>query len=276
MCRAGRLHVGYTNTMLLVIDAGNTNVTFGVYAGATLRTHWRVRTEAGRTGDEYTALLQTLFAQEGLMFADIDGIALASVVPSVTPDLLRLARHTFHQEPVQVTGRSDLGLQIAYQPPDAVGADRLVDALAAVHRYSAPCIVIDFGTATTFNAIVSGTEGRPVYRGGAICLGIGVSLEALFARAAKIPPIEIAKPPRAIGDNTTHALQSGVLFGYVALVNGMVARFRDEMSAPDCPVVATGGYSGLIAGETECITAVEPLLTLDGLRLAFERHRAAS
>ncbi len=264
--------------MLLVIDAGNTNVTFGVYSGDALRTHWRIRTEAGRTGDEYAALLQNLFAQADIRFGDIDGVALASVVPAVTPDLLRLSRDTFRLEPVQVTGRSDLGLRVAYQPPDAVGADRLVDALAAVHKYGAPCIVIDFGTATTFNAVARSHEaaGLPVYLGGAICLGIGVSLEALFARAAKIPPVEIAKPPRAIGDNTAHALQSGILFGYVALVNGMVARFRDEMGVPDCPVVATGGYSSLIAGETDCITAVEPLLTLDGLRLAFERRRAPS
>jgi type III pantothenate kinase len=260
--------------MLLVIDAGNTNVTFGVYAGEALRTHWRIRTEAGRTGDEYAALLRNLFAQENLAFEQITGIALASVVPAVTPDLIRLARQTFHQEPLLITGSTPLGLHVAYQPPDAVGADRLVDALAAVHKYGAPCIVIDFGTATTFNALAAG-EGMPIYLGGAICLGIGVSLEALFARAAKIPPVEIAKPPHAIGDNTAHALQSGILFGYVALVNGMVARFREEMGVEACPVIATGGYSGLIAGETACITAVEPLLTLDGLRLAYERQAAS-
>lgn len=260
--------------MLLVIDAGNTNVTFGVYDGETLRTHWRIRTEAGRTEDEYAALLRNLFSQDGLNFEQIEGIALASVVPSATPDLLRLARQTFRTEPLQVTSQANLGIRIGYQPPESVGADRLVDAVAAMARYGAPCIVIDFGTATTFNAIAAPTPAQPLptYLGGAICLGIGVSLEALFARAAKIPPVEIAKPPRAIGDNTTHALQSGILFGYVALVNGMVARFREEMKVPDCPVVGTGGYSALIAGETDCITAVEPLLTLDGLRLVYERQ----
>jgi type III pantothenate kinase len=261
--------------MLLVIDAGNTNVTFGVYEGASLLTHWRIRTEAGRTGDEYAALLRNLFSQDGLVFADIDAITLASVVPAATPDLLRLARRAFGIEPLVVTAKTDLGLHVAYQPPDSVGADRLVDAVAAVSKFGAPCIVIDFGTATTFNAIAAPetTEDLPIYLGGAICLGIGVSLEALFARAAKIPPVEIAKPPRAIGDNTTHALQSGILFGYVALVNGMIARFRAEMGVPDCPVIGTGGYSALIAGETDCITAVEPLLTLDGLRLVSERHQ---
>lgn len=270
--------VWYTGTMLLVIDAGNTNVTFGVYEGTTLRTHWRIRTEAGRTGDEYAALLSHLFSKDNLSFGQISDIALASVVPAATPDLLRLARQTFGVEPLQITAQSDLGLRVAYQPPDSVGADRLVDAVAAIDKYGAPCIVIDFGTATTFNAVVApqAPEDRPVYLGGAICLGIGVSLEALFARAAKIPPIEIAKPPCAIGDNTTHALQSGILFGYVGLVNGMVARFRAEMNVADCPVIGTGGYAGLIAGEAGCITATEPLLTLEGLRLVAERRRASA
>lgn len=262
--------------MLLVIDAGNTNVTFGVYEGETLRTHWRIRTVAGRTEDEYASLLQNLFIRDGLTFQQIDGIALASVVPASTPDLLRLARQTFRIEPCQVNANADLGLLVAYQPPDAVGADRLVDAVAAIARYGAPCIVIDFGTATTFNAIAAPTspDSLPTYLGGAICLGIGVSLEALFARAAKIPPIEIAKPPTAIGDNTIHALQSGILFGYVAMVNEMVVRFRAEMKVSNCPVIGTGGYANLIAAETQCITAVEPLLTLDGLRLVYGRHVA--
>ena len=264
--------------MLLVIDAGNTNVTFGLYDGATLRTHWRIRTQPGRTADEYAALLHTLFSQQGLSFADVGGVALASVVPAVTPDLLRLGRKAFGGEPLRVSGRMEreLGLRVAYQPATDVGADRLVDAVAAVHQFGAPCIVIDFGTATTFNAVAAPDDdsGRPVYLGGAICLGIGVSLDALFARAAKIPPVEIATPPRAIGDNTVHALQSGIVFGYVAQVEGMVARFRSEMHAPGCPVVATGGYSALFAHETRCITAVDPLLTLDGLRLVYERHVA--
>ncbi|MDQ2687469.1 MAG: type III pantothenate kinase [Armatimonadota bacterium] len=262
--------------MLLVIDAGNTNVTFGLYEGDALRTHWRIRTQAGRTADEYAALLHTLFSHQSLAFGDVAGVALASVVPAVTPDLLRLGRQAFGGEPLRVSGRTEMGLRIAYQPATDVGADRLVDAVAAVHQFGAPCIVIDFGTATTFNAIAAPDDGteRPVYLGGAICLGIGVSLEALFSRAAKIPPVEIATPPRAIGDNTAHALQSGIVFGYVAQVEGMVARFRAEMGVPDCPVVATGGYSALFAQETRCITAVDPLLTLHGLRLVYERQRA--
>ena len=264
--------------MLLVIDAGNSNVTFGVYDGAALLFRWRIRTEADRTADEYAAFLGSLMAQSGLELGDITGIALASVVPAATPTLRRLARDTFLMEPTEVSPRRNLGLEIAYQPPGGVGADRLVDAVAAVHKYGAPCIVIDFGSATTFNAIAAGASPDlpPVYLGGAICLGIGLSLDALFAKAAKIPRVELAPPPHAIGNNTVHALQSGIVLGTLALVEGLVARFRAEMAAPDCPVIATGGYaSDLLSAESASITHLEPNLTLDGLRLVFERSRPA-
>ncbi len=259
--------------MLLVADAGNSNVTFGLFDGDQLRAQWRIRTEPGRTHDEYAAFLGPLLAREGWTFGTVRGFALASVVPAATPALLRLARQTFSLKPLQVGPQTDLGLHIMYQPPEAVGPDRLVDALAAVHKYGAPCIVIDFGTATTFNAIAAPAApgGLPVYLGGAICLGIGVSLDALFARAAKIPSVEIARPPRAISDNTAQALQSGIVFGTLGQINEMVTRFHVEMNAPDCPVVATGGFAETIAPESDIITATEPLLTLDGLRLAFER-----
>lgn len=260
--------------MLLVIDAGNSNVTFGVYDGAALRAHWRIRTETGRTQDEYAAFLGALFTQSGLVMAQITGVALASVVPGATPALKRLARQAFHVEPFEVTAGSELGLEVVYSPPTDVGTDRLVDAAAAVHKYGAPCIVLDFGSATTFNAVAAPAAlgGLPVYLGGAICLGIGLSLETLFAKAAKIPRVELAPPPRAIGGNTTHALQSGIVLGTLALVDGMVARFRAEMDAPDCPVVATGGYaSDLLAAAGGSITHLEPHLTLDGLRLLFHR-----
>lgn len=262
--------------MLLVIDAGNSNVTFGVYEGERLLAHWRIRTEPGRAADEYTAFLGSLFSLHDFRFEQVTGIALASVVPSATPALRRLAQDTFQTEPLEITSRTDIGLDIAYQPPTDVGADRLVDAAAAVVKYSAPCIVVDFGSATTFNAIAAPDlpGGRPIYLGGAICLGIGLSLDALFAKAAKIPRVELAPPPQAIGDNTTHALQSGIVLGTLSLVEGLVARFRAEMSAPNCPVIATGGYaSGLLAQESASITHLEPHLTLDGLRLVYERSR---
>ncbi len=265
--------------MLLVVDAGNSNVTFGVYDGARLLARWRIRTEAERTSDEYAAFLGALFTQAGLPFEEISGIALASVVPAATPALRRLTRDTFLMEPMEVTPRRDLGLEIAYQPPGGVGADRLVDAVAAVEKYGAPCIVIDFGSATTFNAVAAPPTpgGLPVYLGGAICLGIGLSLDALFAKAAKIPRIEMAAPPHAIGTNTVHALQSGIVLGTLALVDGMVARFRAEMDAPGCPVVATGGFAAdLLATESACITHLDPDLTLDGLRRVYARNRPAS
>ena len=258
----------------MVMDAGNTNVKFAVFEGEALRAQWRLRMDPERTADEYTALLFPLLGQAGLTFGDITGAALACVVPLALPSLLLFSRTAFGCDPLQVNGGADLGLAVAYRPPDAVGADRLADAVAAVHKYGSPCLVVDFGTATTFNAIAAPAApgGLPVYLGGAICLGIGVSLEALYARAAKIPPVGLARPPRAIGDNTAHALQSGIVHGYAALVEGMVARFRAEMDAPHCPVIATGGHASLIAAETACVTAVEPLLTLEGLRLLSERH----
>lgn len=261
--------------MLLVIDVGNSNVTFGVYDGETLRHRWRIGTVAGRTTDEYAAFLGALLTPCGLSFSDITGIALASVVPEATPALRRLCQETFNTVAVEATPERDLGLEIAYLPPGAVGADRLVDAAAAVRKFGAPCIVIDFGSATTFNAVAAGRtpDAPPIYLGGAICLGIGLSLDALFAKTAKIPRVELALPPRAIADNTAHALQSGIVLGTLALVDGMVSRFRAEMDAPDCPVIATGGYaSELMAGQSVSITHLEPNLTLDGLRLLFERN----
>lgn len=260
--------------MLLVIDAGNSNVTFGVYDGPALRAHWRLRTETGRTADEYAAFLGALFAQSGLALAQVTGIALASVVPSATPALKRLAQALFGREALEITAAGDLGLEVAYSPPTDVGTDRLVDAAAAVHKYGAPCIVLDFGSATTFNAVAAPAApgGLPVYLGGAICLGIGLSLETLFAKAAKIPRVELVLPLRAIGNTTAHALQSGIVLGTLALVDGMVARFRTEMDAPDCPVIATGGFANeLLPGAGTSITHLEPNLTLDGLRLLFDR-----
>lgn len=257
--------------MLLAIDAGNSNVTFGVFDGTDLRATWRIRTTAGRTADEYGSLLQNLFAREGITFPDIGDIAIASVVPSATPDLSRLARLVFRREPLIVSPELDLGLTVAYNPPGDVGADRLVDAVAAIKKYGpAPLIIIDFGTATTFNAV----SGQNVYLGGAIWPGIGASWDSLFSNAARLWTVEPLVPEHAIGDSTTHAIQSGMTYALASMVDGMVARFRAEMGVADCPVIATGGQSAdLLSTVKTCITHIDPNLTLEGLRNVYERNR---
>lgn len=259
--------------MLLAIDSGNTHVKFAVFDGENLRATWRIRTQAGRTADEYGSLLQNLFAREGIAFLDVIDIAIASVVPQATPDLARLARIVFRREPLIITPELDLGLTVAYNPPGDVGADRLVDAVAALQKYGpAPLIFIDFGTATTFNAI----NADNVYLGGAIWPGVAASWETLFSTAARLWSVEPVAPERVIGDSTTHALQSGMTFALASMVDGMVARFREEMGIGDCPVVATGGQAAdLLASVKTCITHVDPILTLEGLRFVYERNRPA-
>ncbi|HEY3330553.1 MAG TPA: type III pantothenate kinase [Capsulimonadaceae bacterium] len=258
--------------MLLAIDAGNTNVTFAVYDGDDLRIHWRISTQNGRTADEYTSLLDTLFSHEKLTFRDIDAVIIASVVPNVTPDLKRLSQKSFRCKPVIVSAALDMGLQVAYHPPGDVGADRLVDAVAALAKYGpAPLIIVDFGTATTFNAIGEGN----VYLGGAIMPGVNLMWDTLFSRAARLHAVSREMPPAAIGGSTNHALQSGMTFGLASMVDGMVGRFRVQLGAPNCPVIATGGQSAdLLAGIPTAVTVVDPLLTLEGLRLVWERNRA--
>jgi type III pantothenate kinase len=259
--------------MLLAIDAGNSNVTFAAYDGENQIAHWRIMTHAGRTADEYTSLLDTLFMHENLKLSDMDGVAIASVVPSVTPDLERLANRTFKCRPLIVGSTTDMGIKIAYNPPSDVGADRLVDAVAAIKKYGpAPLIVIDFGTATTFNAIGAGN----IYLGGALFPGISLAWESLFTHAARLSAVSREVPPSPIGSNTTHALQSGMTFAVASLVDGMVRRFREEMRTDDCPVIATGGQSAeLLASLSTVVTHIDPLLTLDGLMYVWRRWQAA-
>jgi type III pantothenate kinase len=256
--------------MLLALDAGNTNFTFGIFDGEVLRANWRIRTQPGRTADEYASFLQPLFTQSGLKFSDITGFVVASVVPQSNSDIERLGQRHFQSDPLMVSASLDLGVTVAYQPPTDVGADRLVDAAAAIHKYGpAPLIFVDFGTATSFNAIAAGG----VYLGGALCPGVSVAWEAFFARAARLFRVETARPPSAIAGNTIHALQSGMLYGLVAQVDGMVERFRAELKAPTCPVIATGGHvTDLIAAESRTITKVDPLLTLEGLRIVYDKN----
>ncbi len=256
--------------MLLVIDAGNTNTSLGVFAGDELVVHWRLTTARARTADEYGVQARNLLALAGLDFKGIAAIAIASVLPPLNPTLKRMAESYFHLTPLFIDHTTDTGLRILYEPPSDVGADRIVDAVAALHKYGAPCIVVDFGTATTFNAI--NTKGE--YLGGVITPGITISSDALFERTAKLPRVEIKQPRSVIGSSTVEAMQSGLYHGYAALVDGILRKMLPELDGSP-RVVATGGLAPLIATGSELIEEVNETLTLEGLRLVYERTARA-
>jgi type III pantothenate kinase len=251
--------------MLLAIDIGNTNITLGLYQADRLGSRWRLATGHGKTPDEYGALMIGLFRHAEIDPVRICAVAMASVVPPLTGTFVDVCTQYLHCEPMVIDGTSNTGVRILYEDPAQVGADRVVDAAAAFKLYGGPACIVDFGTATTFDAI--SREGD--YLGGAIAPGIGIAADALFQRAAKLPKVDIQRPPAAIGRNTSHSLQSGLLFGYVGLVEGMVARFKEELG-PETRVIATGGLAEIIAKETTAITILAPWLTLDGLRIIYD------
>ena len=253
--------------MLLAIDVGNTNLTIGLYEGDQLTHHWRLATDQARMPDEYGLQLLGLLTNAGRTPTDLTGIALSSVVPPLTGRVIQACREYLKQEPLVVDTGVKTGIRIRYEDPKAVGADRVCDAVAVMQLYGGPACIIDFGTATTFNALTK--EGE--YLGGAITAGINLAAEALYTRAAKLPRIDLQRPPSVIGRNTTHAMQSGLLFGYVSMVEGMVTRFRAELG-PEMKVIATGGLAGLVAQETPVIQVHAPWLTLDGLRMIWEMN----
>lgn len=255
--------------MLLTIDIGNTNITLGIYQGERLHATWRVATVHDRMPDEYGILLLQLLAHRGVAAAAVTGVALASVVPALTAVFREVCRGYLQQEPLVVDAGVKTGVRIRYENPREVGADRVVDCAAVKAKYGGPACVVDFGTATTFDAITA--EGD--YLGGAIAPGIGIAAEALFARAAKLYRVEIAPPARAIGTNTVMALQAGIFFGYIGLVEGLVARFRRELGE-NMKVIATGGLAEKVARETSVIQHVDPWLTLDGLRIIYDMNRS--
>ena len=254
--------------MLLAIDIGNTNITLGLYNGEILGPRWRLATDHERMPDEFGMQFVGFISHAGIKSQEITGICLASVVPPLTGKIVDACRRYLGPDPLVVDAGVKTGVRIRYEDPRAVGADRIVDAAAVKELYSCPACVVDFGTATTFDAISA--EGD--YLGGAIAPGIGIAAEALFHRTAKLPRVELQRPPAAIGRNTVHAMQSGLLFGYVALVEGMVRRFREELGS-EMRVIATGGLAEVVARETDVLEIIAPWLTLDGLRIIWDLNR---
>ncbi len=256
--------------MLLTIDIGNTNITIGLYQGKELGPRWRLATAYDHMPDEYGLQLSGLLEHAGHTARDITGICLASVVPPITGKIIEACKRYITVEPLVVDAGVKTGVRVRYEDPRAVGADRIVDAVAVVHLYGTPACVVDFGTATTFDAIAKNGD----YLGGAIAPGIGIAADALFQRTAKLPRVDLQKPPSVIGRNTVHSMQSGLLYGYVGLVEGMVARFKDELG-PDMKVIATGGLADIVAQETQVIQLVAPWLTLDGLQMVWEMNKTS-
>ena len=254
--------------MLFAIDVGNTQILMGVYEGDELRFHWRLSTNRARTVDEFGILARTLFSLDGLQARDVEQIVISSVVPPLDGVLERLGKEYFDVEPLFVTPALVHDMPVLYEPVSDVGSDRIVNAVAVREMYGKPAIVVDFGTATTFDVI----DADGAYLGGAISPGIGISADALTRRAARLPRVEIARPDTVIGRNTVGSMQAGIFFGYVDLVNGIVGRLTEELGAEPV-VVATGGWAPIIAPECPRVQHVDPLLTLTGLRIIAERYR---
>lgn len=254
--------------MIFVFDVGNTNIVLGLYENDELKHHWRIHTSREKTEDEYGMLILDLFRHVNIHKEQIEGIIISSVVPPIMFALERMCVKYFNQRPLVVGPGIKTGLNIKYENPREVGADRIVNAVAAIHEYDAPLIIVDFGTATTYCYI----NEHKQYMGGAIAPGINISTEALYTKAAKLPRIEIAKPEGVIGKNTVNAMQAGILYGYVGQVEGIVKRMK-EQSQVEPKVIATGGLANLIAAESSVIDHVDPFLTLKGLLLIYDKNK---
>ena len=254
--------------MLVVFDVGNTNIVLGVYEGDELKQHWRISSDRGKTVDEYGMLISSLFNHGGLKRQDVNAVLISSVVPPLTIPLSHVCQRYFGVEPLVIGPGVKTGISIKYDNPREVGADRIVNAVGAYKKYGGPLIIIDFGTATTFCAV--GENGD--YLGGVIVPGIGISAEALFQRAAKLPRVELAKPKSVIARNTVSSMQSGLIYGTVGQADELVSRIKAEMQG-NPKVIATGGLANLIAQESKTIEIVEPLLTLEGLLAIYKMNK---
>src|ERR1041385_889951 len=251
--------------MLLAIDAGNTNITLGLFREQELIAQWRLLTDVDKSGAAYEADVHGLFQDAALDRNEVRGIAIASVVPLLDQALEQIAA-SFSIEPLIVDHTTDTGLKIFYEPPSDLGADRIVDAVAAMNKYGTPCIVVDFGTATTFNVV----SQRREFLGGAISPGLFTCADALFTRAAKLPPVDFVPEPPVIGTSTVQAIQSGIYYGYAGLIDGMITRILEGMLSVE-RIVATGGLAPLIADASQYIDTIDETLTLDGLRIVYDR-----
>ncbi len=255
--------------MLLALDVGNTNITIGAFEASALVGRWRLRTVLNQTPDELGVLIRNLFSLSGLDLAAVGGIIVASVVPPLDAAVGAMAERYFHTAAMFVNHRTDTGLEIGYDNPSEVGADRVVNSVAAFHKYGGPCVVVDLGTAITFDAI--SREGR--YLGGVICPGIGISVEALFAKTARLPLVEFRAPEKLIGTNTVGSMQSGLYYGAIGMIDGILERLFATLGPATC-AVATGGEARLIVQGSKYLKDVDEDLTLVGLRLIWERNRA--